>query len=115
MCDKLMESSALLQINRGVMRSNRSLSKKKKRARLIKLQHRLQCGKRQCRIKLHLPITIPALAPGLSPFTTSTAAAPPVVVFVPPVSHVVFGLALNNGLFEDCGTAPMDPKPGKNA
>ena len=61
------------------------------------------------------PITAPALAPGLSDFRAAPTAAAPVVVFVPSVVHVVIAGAVRSAELEVLGTAPIDPKPGKNA
>ena len=63
----------------------------------------------------HSPITTPALAPGLSDFRAAPMAAVPVVLVVPPVVHVVIAGAGRSGDLEEAGTAPIDPKPGKNA
>ena len=63
----------------------------------------------------HSPITAPALAPGLSDFRAAPTAALPVAVVVPPVVQVVIAAAVRSGELEEAGTAPIDPKPGKNA
>jgi hypothetical protein len=42
-------------------------------------------------------------------------AAVPVALVVPPVVHVVIAGAVRSGDLEEAGTAPIDPKPGKNA
>ena len=61
----------------------------------------------------YLPITAPALAPGLRDFNVAPKAALPVaVLFVPAVVHFVRGVALKTAALEESGTLPRAAKPG---
>jgi len=62
-----------------------------------------------------LPITAPALAPGLRDLRAERTAAAPVAFVLPPVVHVVIGGAVRAFDFGEDGTSPRAPKPGKNA
>lgn len=59
------------------------------------------------------PMTVPALPPGLSDLRAAPMVPPPVII--EPFAQVVIAAAVKRGEFDDAGTGPRNPRPGKNA